>query len=62
MNKADVKERFGSEALSKKGQVTKISIGLASPNAILEKSFGEVTKPETINYRSFKLRKNIWSG
>jgi DNA-directed RNA polymerase subunit beta' len=58
MNKADVKERFGSDALSKKGQITKISIGLASPNAILEKSFGEVTKPETINYRSFKPEKD----
>ncbi|MFZ0392028.1 MAG: DNA-directed RNA polymerase subunit beta' [Calditrichia bacterium] len=35
-----------------------MSIGLASPNAILEKSFGEVTKPETINYRSFKPEKD----
>ncbi len=41
-----------------KGQISKISIGLASPNAILEKSFGEVTKPETINYRSFKPEKD----
>lgn len=40
-----------------KGQISKISIGLASPNTILEKSFGEVTKPETINYRSFKPEK-----
>lgn len=41
-----------------KGQISKISIGLASPNAILEKSYGEVTKPETINYRSFKPEKD----
>ena len=40
-----------------KGQISKIAIGLASPNTILEKSFGEVTKPETINYRSFKPEK-----
>ena len=31
-----------------------IKIQLASPEAILSWSFGEVTKPETINYRSFK--------
>ena len=41
-----------------KGQISKISIGLASPNSILEKSYGEVTKPETINYRSFKPEKD----
>jgi DNA-directed RNA polymerase subunit beta' len=58
MNRADVKDRFGSDTLSKLGQISKISIGLASPNAILEKSFGEVTKPETINYRSFKPEKD----
>ncbi|MCQ2111954.1 MAG: DNA-directed RNA polymerase subunit beta' [Bacteroidaceae bacterium] len=33
---------------------TKISIGLASPEEILENSHGEVLKPETINYRSYK--------
>ncbi|GAB4281412.1 MAG: DNA-directed RNA polymerase subunit beta' [Marinilabiliales bacterium] len=33
---------------------TKISIGLASPEEILEKSSGEVLKPETINYRTYK--------
>ena len=32
----------------------KISIGLASPESILEKSKGEVLKPETINYRTHK--------
>ena len=32
----------------------KISIGLASPEAILEASKGEVLKPETINYRTHK--------
>jgi DNA-directed RNA polymerase subunit beta' len=33
---------------------TKISIGLASPEEILERSSGEVLKPETINYRTYK--------
>ena len=31
-----------------------ITISLASPEDILERSYGEVMKPETINYRSFK--------
>lgn len=33
---------------------SKISIGLASPEEILELSSGEVLKPETINYRTYK--------
>ena len=37
-----------------KSNFTKITIGLASPQEILESSFGEVTKPETINYRTYK--------
>ena len=37
-----------------KNNFTKITIGLASPEQILESSFGEVTKPETINYRTYK--------
>ncbi len=37
-----------------KTNFTKISIGLASPEEILEASFGEVLKPETINYRTYK--------
>ena len=37
-----------------KSAFSKITIGLASPDSILEKSFGEVLKPETINYRTYK--------
>ena len=37
-----------------KNNFTKITISLASPNEILENSYGEVTKPETINYRTYK--------
>ena len=33
---------------------TKIAIGLASPEEILEHSSGQVLKPETINYRTYK--------
>lgn len=33
---------------------SKVSISLSSPEEILERSFGEVLKPETINYRTYK--------
>ncbi len=33
---------------------TRVAIGLASPEEILERSSGEVLKPETINYRTYK--------
>ena len=33
---------------------SKITISLASPEDVLEESHGDVTKPETINYRTFK--------
>ena len=35
-----------------------ITVSLASPDAILSRSHGEVTKPETINYRSFRPEKD----
>lgn len=35
-----------------------IKISLASPTDILEWSYGEVTKPETINYRTYKPEKD----
>ena len=37
-----------------KSNFSKITIGLASPELILERSSGEVLKPETINYRTYK--------
>jgi DNA-directed RNA polymerase subunit beta' len=37
-----------------KATFSKITIGLASPDNILERSFGEILKPETINYRTYK--------
>ena len=39
---------------NKKNGFTKISIGLASPDEIMRISSGEVLKPETINYRTYK--------
>jgi len=37
-----------------KSDFTRISIALSSPEEILERSCGEVLKPETINYRTYK--------
>ncbi len=38
--------------------INSITISLASPDDILSRSYGEVTKPETINYRSFRPEKD----
>jgi len=37
-----------------KSDFSQIVIGLSSPDTILERSYGEVLKPETINYRTYK--------
>ncbi len=47
-----------SKMAGTKKQFNAISINLSSPDKILERSRGEVTKPETINYRSFKPEKD----
>ena len=44
--------------ITTKTNFTAMSINLSSPDKILEHSHGEVTKPETINYRSFKPEKD----
>ena len=43
---------------SKIKNIEKLTISLASPDAILSRSNGEVTKPETINYRSYRPEKD----
>lgn len=35
-------------------RIEKVSLGIATPNDVLEWSHGEVTKPETINYKTYK--------
>ena len=42
----------------KSNSFNSISLGLLSPEAILERSYGESLKPETINYRSYKPEKD----
>jgi DNA-directed RNA polymerase subunit beta' len=48
---------FAHENIIKKN-FSKITITLASSDLILSRSHGEVTKPETINYRSFRPEKD----
>lgn len=45
LHKKDLKPKQG---------FSKITISLASPDSILDRSYGEVLKPETINYRTYK--------
>ena len=47
--------RFQENAMK---DINSITISLASPDDILSRSHGEVTKPETINYRSFRPEKD----
>ena len=42
-----------------KTNFSSISIGLASPDDILKRSSGEVLKPETVNYRTYKKRDGL---
>jgi len=46
------------ESITKVSDFTGVKIKLASPEEILEWSFGEVTKPETINYRTQRYEKD----
>jgi DNA-directed RNA polymerase subunit beta' len=49
---------FSMNEASTRKAFSKITISLASPDMILARSHGEVTKPETINYRSFRPEKD----
>lgn len=49
-----MKDLLGIIKQTNKGVFDRIRIGLASPDMIRSWSFGEVKKPETINYRTFK--------
>ncbi len=43
-----------------KSNFSKITISLASPETILQRSAGEVLKPETINYRTYKPERDCF--
>ncbi|MGN0202401.1 MAG: DNA-directed RNA polymerase subunit beta' [Candidatus Cryptobacteroides sp.] len=49
---------FNNRENKVKSNFSKISISLASPEDILARSCGEVLKPETVNYRTYKPEKD----
>ena len=49
---------FKSETIAPAPSFSKIRISLASSDKIKSWSFGEIKKPETINYRTFKPEKD----
>ena len=49
---------FSTTASRKSNSFTSITLGLLSPEEILDRSRGETLKPETINYRSYKPEKD----
>ena len=51
---AELYNQYGSEVTD----IDNVSVSLASPDTIRSWSYGEVTKPETINYRSYKPEKD----
>jgi DNA-directed RNA polymerase subunit beta' len=52
MNNSNMMTLFGGQNAPQ--TFDEISIGIASPDQIRQWSFGEIKKPETINYRTFK--------
>ena len=55
MDKNIAKSLFNKPSVQR---FNKIKISLASPEKIKSWSFGEIKKPETINYRTFKPEKD----
>jgi len=55
--KQNISKLFNNNEVAEK-QFNKIKISLASPEKIKSWSFGEIKKPETINYRTFKPEKD----
>ena len=47
-----------TKSLSSEKKFNNIKITLASPDKIKSWSFGEIKKPETINYRTFRPEKD----
>lgn len=56
----EIQSFFGAVQPSK--QFDEIKITIASPEKIRSWSFGEVKKPETINYRTFKPERDVLLG
>ena len=67
--KKELTDLFKNSEISEAQNFNSIKISLASPEKIKSWTYGEIKKPETINYRTFRpekdgliLCKNIWSN
>ncbi len=56
--KKDLKDLFKSNEISEAQNFNSIKITLASPEKIKSWTYGEIKKPETINYRTFRPEKD----
>ncbi len=56
--KKDLKDLFKSSEISEAQNFNSIKITLASPEKIKSWTYGEIKKPETINYRTFRPEKD----
>ena len=56
--KKDIKDLFKSSEISESQNFNSIKITLASPEKIKSWTYGEIKKPETINYRTFRPEKD----
>ena len=66
--KKELTDLFKNNEIAEAQNFSSIKISLASPEKIKSWTYGEIKKPETINYRTFRpekrwtiLCKNIWS-
>ena len=56
--KKDLKDLFKETDISESQNFNSIKITLASPEKIKSWTYGEIKKPETINYRTFRPEKD----
>ena len=67
--KKELTDLFKNSEISEAQNFSSIKITLASPEKIKSWTYGEIKKPETINYRTFRpekdglvLCKNFWTN
>ena len=56
--KKELTDLFKSSEISEAQKFSSIKISLASPEKIKSWTYGEIKKPETINYRTFRPEKD----
>ena len=60
--KKELKDLFKNSGISESQNFNSIKISLASPEKIKSWTYGEIKKPETINYRTFRPEKMVCSA